>query len=228
MVRLKLNAANVEKIVKEYGWKGTGSKEHPYIFENYRNSNLRMKFKKLDAFITIHNCSFKNIALIRCKNVKLELCTFNLIDLNRCRNITIKNCKFKRFLELALSAEIIIKNNIFEKVVPYFCQALSITNNEIQQLSVKYIENDPKIKIVLNIGLLIFIIFDIIYFFFSLIILPFLLLTAIFFVAIFAIFEIPILLIIRRYIKNAENFYFTIKNLGLNRIENNKIDLFKK
>ncbi len=143
---LKLIKKNFKSEIQENNWKGTGTKENPLIIEKFDLRYSTIRLKELDIFINIKNCDFKTIIIHKSQHIIIENCNFKDVILDKCQGISIENCKFRNFRLLRLCSSIIIRNNCFKKISPWYCQSITIVNNKIKKLSLYQFENNKKLR----------------------------------------------------------------------------------
>ncbi len=128
---VSINEKNIQKKAKENNWKGDGSKENPFEIDNVKDSSSTLEIIDMDLFIVIKNCTWKKIIFIKCKNIMIKTCVSIILKLIKCQNMHIETCNVQKVMESQLCSNIIIQNNNIEKLIPFLCRELIISNNEL-------------------------------------------------------------------------------------------------
>ncbi len=100
-----------QKAISEQ-WSGKGTSEDPFIIESSHSFPHQTLLKDSALFILVKNCTFKYLALKRCKHVRFEGCVFAVLQLLKCSEIIITNCTFKMRLDLITSHDSYIRDSL--------------------------------------------------------------------------------------------------------------------
>ena len=96
-------------LAREKDWKGTGTKENPFIIDSQEGLPQKLFIKSSDLFIKFNNFKFEVLELYKCHNITFNECKFKKLSLRRSGNIMAKDSNISK-LNLIGS-----KNNLFKR-----------------------------------------------------------------------------------------------------------------
>jgi hypothetical protein len=130
----RFSESKIQQMATEDEWEGDGTASLPYIIEDESPFTQQTILKDTSLSIHIKNCSFKNLTLNRCKNIKFTGCIFELLQLLKCSEIQLKNCTFNSKLDITRSTNIHILNSTIQLLYLFLCYENAFEKCKVSQI----------------------------------------------------------------------------------------------